>query len=348
VNVVGRSSLTTRHRRCVLSAISVELGELRSLDELPEFIKDPELLPLFRQRGLAYFAESRITAFELAMRSCRKTLSIANTAPGDIDTFILVTETQKADLLTSAAGMGLFLTEAGLSRAYPVGVHGAQCSNLAGALGIARALISTGEALRILVCVVEKIDTVAAPDGSRLTNEPGMQVSDAQQPTRLTGDLGLTVCSDGAASFLVSADADDGFEILSIARHSAPRIVGHLLRDQMQDVAMINASSVRSVVDEALAPLDLARQDVSRVLTNNCGMHIQKQILANAGFSLEQGFFDNIARFGHAFSVDNIANLYDLTAAAAPQQGERYLLLFNAASSWGAILLQRWGGRWHR
>jgi 3-oxoacyl-[acyl-carrier-protein] synthase III len=323
-----------------LGAISYHLGEIVDIGELPELRDAPDLLALFRNRGLSSFSVCKESVFELASRVGREAIARARLDPTEIDAVFFVTETQKEHPMCTGLGLATFLVGLGLHRAYPCALSGSQCANVSAAVRIGSSLIRCGEIRHILVVVVEKLSPDDGGAETRLTSEPGVPAATVREPKRVSGDLGMTVCSDGAAAFVLSADAALGYEVARVGQAGSPDAFSLALGEDFEQLARRTAEGTRRAVEQALAGGgDRAR--IRRVLTNNCGLHIQRQIMANAGFSMRLGFFENIARFAHAFSVDNLVNLIDADDEAPSVPGDEVMLLFCAVSNWGAVRLRR-------
>lgn len=333
--------------RCFLGAVDYTLGgEIKKLEDLKELRDNPELAEIFRGRGLEHYAETELSCIDLAQTVARRTLAATRVATRAIDHVFYITETQKNEIVNTAMGLSYLLHSLGLERAQPMSLSGAACANPAQAIQLGSSLVRTGQARNVLVIVVEKVVTYGPFDWSfspRLANEPGMPMGGSAyyRTTRLSGDLGMTVCSDGAASFLLSSNPELEYEVLSVGQHSAPTAFTDLLQDKVESFLRCTDQGIRVAVDAALRPLGRRQNDICRVLTNNCGMHIQRQIMTSAGFSMDQGFYDNIPRFGHAFSVDNMANLLDSDTGQPITVGDECMLLFCAMTTWGAVLLRK-------
>lgn len=303
-----------------LDAIAYELGELQDIERIKDLAEDPGLLEVFRIRGLGTFAESDVGARELARRVAERSLSACGVPREDFDVVLYATDLLPTEALFSTTELNGLLNDLGLPNAYPLGVSLGACANFAPAIQIAASLVQTGGARNVLLVIVEKL----------------------QEPHSRLMDLGMSVLSDAAVACVVRGGSG-AYEVLRVGRASTPAVQSLSLESDSRAFFAATATGVKRAVDDALGPFGMSRGDVARVLSNNYVSHIQKAFVQNAGFVATQCYFENVARFAHAFSADTLINLKDSEDERPLRAGERALLLGTAPTSWAAVLLEAKG-----
>lgn len=301
-----------------LDAIAYELGDPRDISEIPELAADEGLLEVYRMRGLQLHCVSELAPRELAGSCARQTLARAEVAPADVDVVIYATDHLTSEALYSRPEINHLLGDLGLTRAYPIGVSLAGCANFASGLQLAASLVRTGDAERVLVVIVEKL----YGEGTRLL------------------DLGMSVLSDGAVSFLVRKDRGD-HEVRRVGRSSRPEMENISIERNMAGFFAATGVGVAAAVEAALAGAGLGREAVRWLFTNNYVPHILQAFAKHTGFTSAQCYLANVPRFGHVFSADTLINLHDCTLAGQVAAGDHCLLLGSSPTSWGAALLRR-------
>ena len=302
---------------CSISGIRYELGELRDIDECRECRDDPGMLEVLKIRGLSQYSVAASSARELAQKALGASLQSSTMTPSSIDVLLCGTDLT-TDSFFSQEAINKILSHCNLTRAYPIGLSLAACTNSMSVLEVGTALIRSGVARRV-ACVVLGM---REPDKARVM------------------DFGLSVFSDGAVAWIMSSDPGD-CEILSTGHASDPALGMLGLKEHAREYLLGTANGVRSAVDNALEPLRLSRDDVDRVITNNYARDVQRTFLQHAGLSMSISWLTNLPRFAHVFSADTLINLSDCMAAEQLPRGAKCLLLGTSPTSWGAVLLQR-------
>lgn len=104
--------------------------------------------------------------------------------------------------------------------------------------------------------------------------------------------------------------------------------------------------NIARVADQCLSQCGLARQHVHYILPHNVNIQTWKKLAKNMGFSMEQVYTKNIARYGHCFGGDMFVNLHSLCdelKSSTRVSGNKVICLAVAAgigASFGATLIE--------
>jgi 3-oxoacyl-[acyl-carrier-protein] synthase III len=303
-----------------IRAISSELGELRDIGGVPELQQNPELLAGLREAGLQQYAHSSLTPPALALPSIKRTLLASKLRGDEIDTVVFATNSFWKEGFYTMPDVQNMLVDAGLTRAFVMGVFLSGCNNFAAALRTAGGLVaSEGKRNVLVVCT----DVVEPSSGSRILMK------------------NVAVISDAALSLIVSPAGEGDFDVLQIGYHSTPQMATLSYEENQAAYVMGTIEGVRGAVDGALAPLAMKTSDVRRVFLNNYVRPAVTMLADKAGFAEEQCHFENIARFAHAYAADALINVVDAHRTRPFERGETALLIGSSPTNWGAVLLQK-------
>ncbi len=250
---------------------------------------------------------------ELAVRSGRLTLAAAGVKGDSVDALVLCSTRFPG----GAECHGGFVERiaAGLDLRNPAfyGLTLHRCANLLAAVGLARTLVLAGVHGRVLVVTTDRIE----PVDSRVEQ--------------------YALFSDGAASCLVTAGTDeaaacDSYEIVSCA---SARDLTRL--DWSNEISVDLA---RAVNLELLSGTGLRVGDLRALLHANLVTPLVVMKERQAGFTSDQMYLGNIARFGHCFAADPLINLVDRGALGHLTADDHVALAISVPGERFAVLLR--------
>ena len=276
-----------------------------------------EVLNELKGRGLRQFYRDTRTIPEMCMSTAEETLRLTGLKPEEIDLILLATSNADwVNTLDAETDLFSVFRKSGFIRTRLIGLSLQACSAFGEAACIADGLISgQNPARNVLVIFFGRKET----------------------PSRL-GPAASTVYSDGAASCIVSADKGC-FEIC--ASESLFNIhLGAMGRlgnfDQflggVQDLAEIS----RSVYERT----GIQPQDISALFCTN-GSLVHLRVMANAAkIPLERVYSEDVARFAHVYSCDNLISLKNYSNEKTLVPGSYYLLLGWSPHIFSAAILR--------
>ncbi|PYC71899.1 3-oxoacyl-ACP synthase [Streptomyces tateyamensis] len=254
---------------------------------------------------------------DLAIETGAATLRAAGTDPGSVDALLLCSTRFPGGPRTHGRFVERILTGLGLDRAAFLGITLNRCTNLLVALDTAHALVTAGRYRRILVVTTDRVE---------------------DEKERMES---FALFSDGAASCLVTADADAesgaaGYRIRSTASAQEAAAL-----DWSHE---ISADLAKEANARLLAPHGLAVAELDGLLHANLFLPLVVMKERQAGFTAEQLYTANITRLGHCFAADPLVNLVDQEAGGLLRDGGHYLAAVSVPGSRVAVLLQRQAG----
>jgi 3-oxoacyl-[acyl-carrier-protein] synthase-3 len=251
---------------------------------------------------------------DLAVDSGSATLRAAGVDPASVDALLLCS----TRIPGPAEGHGAFvervLTGIGLPDIPFYGQTLNRCVNLLAALDVASAFVTAGRHRRVLVITTDRV----AGEALRVTN--------------------YALFSDGAASCLVSADAEaagraDGYRLVSCATAQEAA--------SLEWSNELSSDLARQVNDRLLTPLGMKLGDVSGLMGANLLKPLVVMKERQAGFTMDQIYVDNIPRVGHCFAADPLINLVDRAAAGHVRADHHYILAASVPGSRIGVLLRK-------
>ncbi|HEY0057792.1 MAG TPA: 3-oxoacyl-[acyl-carrier-protein] synthase III C-terminal domain-containing protein [Flavisolibacter sp.] len=303
-----------------LSAIQYELGEFRNIDELDFLVNDPEKLELFRSSGLLHYAESELSLMELCSRAVTRTLDTATVDRKAIDFVLFVAENANTDFSLGIRQVNNLLTQLGLDHALPVSIGLSDCANILTGIQMGVSLVAAKTARNVLLVCAD-----------RILREPGKREMARQ----------MSVLSDGAVSCVLSEPAAGDFDVGLITHHNKPSQweLWNTVSEYENIYSMEKFKQLVTVGKRSLRQHGVQPKDIKKVITGNYRESISKMFIEITGFLPEQGYFDNIPRFGHTLAGDVLINLKDYADQAQLSPGEKIFTLVDSYSSCGSFLL---------
>jgi 3-oxoacyl-[acyl-carrier-protein] synthase-3 len=303
--------------RTYLTALAHEVGEIRaSITELPELAADEDARDLLLTLGLDEYARSTRTPPALARASLEKTLASSPIERERIDALVYASSSLWERSFYTR-DIGELCCALGLPHVMAIGVHLAECGNLASAVRVAAGLIRSGDAQNVLLVTTDQ----PAPGSKRLV------------------DPMLSVLSDGAASCLVTSQPGD-FALVGLRQGARQDLWS--LDLGLESVKRMRAftQGLGKTAQEVLTAAGLTPDDVNCLVCNNYQFSVLRAFADRAKIPTARLFTDNVARTAHVFSADNLINLVDARAAGRLAAGQRALTLSTGQCSWGALLLE--------
>jgi 3-oxoacyl-[acyl-carrier-protein] synthase III len=283
--------------------------------------------------GFEYFVVSEASTAELAEQAMAAALNESGTAAADIGAVVFSTESFWDTDNPKLAGhfephvrlrhaLLQSMTDLGLARAFPYGNWLSACANLGSTLGVARALVESGQHQRALVVFADK----ASPSDTRLMGSAA------------------AVLSDLAVGCVIGPERR-GFELKTIVSCAAPEVAGFDLSANSGNELMKFMRTMVLAVKRLGAEFEQAvGQSLSQFGTIIGGhfhpftLRVLCDVLRIRGESLLRS---GRAQYAHAFASDNLVTLAVLEAGGQLQSGQQIVLLNSGVWSWNLILLEK-------
>jgi 3-oxoacyl-[acyl-carrier-protein] synthase-3 len=206
-------------------------------------------------------------------------------------------------------------TRLDLPNAAVVGINQVGCASIFAALRMARALISTEDNLKTILCVsADKFP----PDQPR--------------------DLAYNLVSDGACAALVRRGAERN------------RIVecAHVTKGALWDSDTIENEIIAAyfptaaaLIERTLDKAGLTIDDIEVVIPHNVSLRSWEILGRLIKCPADRIYTNNIAKVGHTIASDNLLNLRHATDAGLVKKGDYMLLFtFGYGSNWASMVVQ--------
>jgi 3-oxoacyl-[acyl-carrier-protein] synthase III len=304
-----------------LSGIAYSVGTPRAIDDLAviEGVASATLEDL-KQRGLKQFYQDERTIPEMCMATAMETLKNSSLSPQDIDLILIATS--NADWInTLDAETALFTVfrQGGFTSTRLIGLSLQACSAFGEATRMAADFIGgRSGAKKVLVIFFGRKET----------------------PSRL-GPAASTVYSDGAASCIVSAEKG-GFEIC--ASESIFNIhLGAMGRLGNFDQFVGGVQDLGEISKRVYAQAGIGFSDIATLFCTN-GSLVHLRVMSNAAkVPRERVYSDDVARFAHVYSCDNLISLKNYSNENELTPGSYYLLLGWSPHIASAVILRHAG-----
>lgn len=201
-----------------------------------------------------------------------------------------------------------------LDEAAVIGLNQQACTSTLGALRLAKALISSEEETKKVLCV----SADRFPEGAHY-------------------EQAYNVISDGACACIVSTE-QRGYKI--IATHAITN--GALAQASDDETVGSYFSYTHRTFTEVVEKAGLTLQDIDWVIPQNTNINAWTILSRLLGIEVEKVYFKTIRECGHIISSDNIANLLSLEAEGKVKSNDK-LLLFMAGFglNWQAVILEK-------
>lgn len=294
-----------------ISAIAKVLGDSVPASKLQADGVDRRSLVELLARGIYNYSESKISMFEMALESAKKTIESSKHNKDDIDVLLLLTNSSQSSEFSENFGHRL-LTELELHNAYLHGACYQDCGDLILGLKTAKALILSKEALNVLVVVVDKVFDGGYP--------------------RLVGN---SVIHGDAASSCIVSESHIQFKLGPIVIRNNTNIQGST--DSILDFEDGLKSYSVNITKDVMAQSNISLSDIVLVITNNFNRVFSSRFSQFIGVRDDIVFTENISKTGHCLASDILINLSDI---GHEHKNGPALLFASSKRSYGALIIE--------
>lgn len=300
--------------------IAYTLGDQwHEVGELDELAQRPDVRDTLLEFGLRKYCTSDADPLTLGRECAKRTLASSGVDPGTVDTLLVATSSFGRPDYFSAQRVATFMTDLGLTKAYPIGVTLSYCGNVHAALRMASLLIRSGDAERILLVCADRVSA-----GETRIVPPAISVS-----------------SDGAASCLVTGQESAGFAVLGTAQVCNPGLAPEEAEGRFMHYMQGVGRGLKQALVTLLASTETTVEQIDCVLPNNYNLWVLGNIGRVLGVDRKKVFADNIPRFAHANTADDFINLVDREEMQELSPGSIVLMLGTGPNMWGLTLLRK-------
>lgn len=296
------------------SCIGNSVHEISELNRLSE---DEKLLDFLTNMGLHQYRSSEMSPAQLAYESAKNTITKSGLEPSDIDAVIYVTESLWCTEWYSTDHNHL-LEKLHLENSYMIGTFLRGCSNIHTALRIASNMCITNETSNVLIITSDQAEN----DDLRL----------------VPPNIGVT--SDGAASFILSKSVEiSEFRILCNSQSAIPSM--YKLDESVQYMKFMKCigDGLSACVNRCTDETKIMLNDMKYFVMNNYNKSVVNMFSSIIEASEEKFVTDNISRYGHCYSSDNVLNIMHLIENNNISSGEMIMNISSGPASWGSSIL---------
>lgn len=311
-------------KKAFLGGIAYETGEPRDIEEIPELKADEEVLENLLALGCEKYAVYNGSPMEMAKRCVARTLEKTGVNPQDVGAVVYATTAYAASSkpwkpLRYGDEIAALILELGLTRAHPLWVSLAQCTNLTAALRVAGDMVRCNEAQNVIViladCVGEGYSRLVAPN--------------------------ITIMSDAAVTCLVTSDPKSEYEILGVQQYADWEMSRTDPYKSFTKYFKGTANGVKNVSNAIYQQLGLKASDFKALMMNNASLSVTRVFSEQTGVPVTKIFTENIPKFAHCDAADNLINLHDYALKGTTEPGDLFLLLASAPYIWGASVVRK-------
>lgn len=311
----------SQQNKIYLTSLAYNLGDFYPIEEIDELKKrtEDELLETLLEVGLEKYTKSDLSPFQMAKESIQFTLENATIPSDKIDALIYTTSSFWNPKFSSTKEISYLINECNLGNVYPIGLFFSECGNTQIAIRVASGLIKSKEFKNILVVATDKV---------------------AYNQTRIVPP-DISICSDAAASFILTSEVEEGFEVMHTTQHTNPAMayIDPNKFEQIEQYLNNAMNGIQQTIYQAMQNTMNTSNDFKQVIMNNYNLSVTQTICKLGNFEYEQVFKENISRFAHAFACDTLINLSDFSDKNQINSGDLLLLIGTGVSTWGANIL---------
>lgn len=304
-----------------MGAIEYELGESVPIDQYYPLRGDLETIKHFKKNGLENIAVSPIDPNLLALRSCKKTLKSTNLSGSDIDAVIYASTSNWNPAFSKENSINWLLNELEVTNGFPMGIYLPGCANFSIALRVAKNLIIGDGLKHVLIVTSDK--------------------TDPKDPENRIFYPDITLLSDAAASCIVSSVDEFDYIVKDVQHHSAPHMWDLDMEKNFSAFLLETVRGTETAVNKLFSNIDEKKEDIKLLILNNFNLSTMRMIAKQIGFRDDVVYMDNLMRFAHAFTADNLINFIDAEKSKNFPSGSLFLLLAAGAKNWGLILIEK-------
>lgn len=300
-------------RSTYVRGFSHRLGRIESVAELA--VPEVERARLERL-GMVSFARSvEASLVGLMQEAAAESLLLAALDASAIDRILLTTsdflqEKNRDDVAEVACALGI-------EHAVPLGISQGFCTNFSLAFEVADCLIATERARAILLLTADRYR------------------SDAVRVLRGNAGVG----SDGVAACVITSEPGGGYLLKSVAHAYAPLAMELRAPDRLVEYVEVYAAGYASACRRALAEAEIQSGACARLVVPNFSRSVLRNLSELSGIPHARVYDDNVARFGHCNSADQLSALGELETELTP--GSAVLVTGAGEYVWGAAVMIR-------
>lgn len=254
--------------RVFLSGFAYEVGELeRQALTAQALSANPALRNAVVALGIDRYRESARSPLDLALRCAARTLEQGAFRPETIDAVVYATTSFWNPSHYATNAICSFMSQLRLTNAYPFGAFLSGCGNLMSAVRLGESLLRSNTARSVLVVVSDVRDSNRSPfsflGGAVDPARDGWSLVTDQQSAE-----GWSVTSDGAASFLMSGEAQQGLELLTMRQQILPELGKHYPDIDPIPLIVRLGKGFRSSTEQLLRELGMSSSDFAYFVAN--------------------------------------------------------------------------------
>lgn len=287
-----------------IGGIAYACGSLQPIDSIPALREKPADLTYLRKLGLRTYSVIGEKPRALLKAKAMETLAETGVQPKDVDAVIFFSTTFRFQ--DEHSDLALITHELGMSKALPFGMFLNQCSNYTQALLFAKQLAYCEGMKNMLILNADILDDSRFP-----------RVMDAR--TSVYGDVVLT--------FMVSTNSIGGYRIADLShRYVAEMATLDAGRDIVRFITAYS-DGFKSVCRDVYERTGTAPSEYKRLITANYNHSVLRNLALLAGMKEDSLYMENIPRFGHCFSADQLISLNCLERSGPIPKGSLFLLV---------------------
>ena len=286
-----------------ISGLAYIIGDLFDIDSLLDNDKENvtrEEIEKFRKLGLDKYSKCDKPLSSIYSLSILETFEKTGVKPAQIDAVISSTLTDSSP--HDDMEMWKALNIVGLEQPALFGLGYQQSATFGGAIDLATALIESGKYKRVLV-LLGAIRNIGA---------------------RVEG--GETVCSDGAASCIISKDKGE-FQILSSTVISNPLKAAFFDKDLGQGVMIDESARLISACKQLYSDTGISADDISTMICTNANSAIYDIFSYYFSVNRNKIVSASLAKYAHVNMCDNVIDLQDSICSKRFTADENILLI---------------------
>lgn len=301
-----------------LSNIEYFLDKSKPLSELETLKADQDNLDTLIALGLDSYVDTSMSEYDMAINTVQKTLKSSKLGSADIEAVIYGTSSLKNHIYDKDQ-FSKAMCELGLDRVYPIGTFLSRCTNFSNCIRLARNLIVAEGMKNVLVILSDRVDNTLR--------------------SRVLPSY-ISVASDGASSFIVSSEVGD-YKVLGVEHYTSQAM--HDIAPNKNFTKFITdfSDGLKKLSSKLLDKVELVPADFKRMVTGNYNHSILKNYALMAGFKPNQLFLDNVPRFAHAMSSDQMIALADINNNHMISKGDKLFVMGTGDYYWGGVVVEK-------
>jgi len=297
-----------------ISRPAFHFGQHRSLSSLADVIPN-NVLEGYMASGLSEFTKLEGSVFEHCGTVAGEALQKAAVSEDAVTDVIFITSTKFVDKQSGlSTELSAMCFQIGMNNAKVYAMSAGECGSFVQALRFSQHILQEKPDAKIMLLFGEKIQE----DGDRDLTD-------------------ITILSDGVAACLVSAEKiANGYQLLARAETTDHRVTGAYMAAKPMEALQLTAGGLRKLTTELFSSTEVKEQDVCALVTNNYAMHILKMFCTESGLPTDKLNAPTLAKNAHAFAIDNLLNLENMSL----KQDDQVMCLSTGIFFWGACIMR--------